>query len=161
MFKKGINFYWSFLNPKEEQQFITNGPVNNTLETATTLSSKKIKKTVSKSMFEDIKFKNGKYFIPKSVLNEFNDLGKIFSSISIRIYQNNNDIQFRIVYLAKTSVFYKLGLRRNDYITKTNNEKFKSANEPIKYFQDMKSLKQLSLTIKRNGQIKELRYEIY
>ncbi len=163
-FKKGINFYWAFLNPKDEQQFSSNEMnsyevSSNTTQTSVTKSV--ARKSVARDMFEDIIYKDGKYFIPKSKLEEFTSLDRIFSSIAIQAHNISNKISFKINYLTSNSIFYKLGLRKRDFIIKTNNENFKSVTEPIKYFQNMKNLKQLSLTIKRNGQIKELKYEIY
>ena len=158
-FKKGINYFWAFLNPKDETNYVENTQNNYVTQTKNNTST--IKKTIAKDMFEDIKYKDGKYFIPKSTLKKYTSLDKIFSTISIQIRRSNDDISFRINYLSGNSIFSKLGLRKNDFIIKADNQKFKNVNEPIKYFQNLENLTQLSLTIKRNGQVKELKYEIY
>jgi len=158
-FRKGINYYWAFLNPDDEKEFKKNLHSSSTV--TLTNHSSKIRTTTARKMFEDIKFKNGKYYIPQDMLYEYSNMSKIFSTIAIRVYDINNVISFKVIYIKASSIFNKLGLQRGDMITKMNNLPFKSPSQPIKVFQNIKNLKQLELTIKRRGKIKELKYEVY
>ena len=155
-FKKGIDYYWAFINALDEKEFL-----ENKAETKSTVSSKTIKPTSSKKMFEEIKVKNGKYFIPKDMLEEYSDLSKIGRSVSAMVYNINGKMTFKVTRILSSSVFYKLGIRKNDFIIAINNQEIKSLTEPLKYFQNMQNIKQLSITVKRNNQKKELKYEVY
>jgi type II secretory pathway component PulC len=158
-FQKGSDFYWSFLDPLDEKEFVespkfsasnANGSVN------------PIRKTVAVEMFEDIKFKDGKYYIPKDMLSNKTDMMRHLKSASARIFNTRDGvISFKISYLPRSSVFYKLGIRQGDFIVKANGEAFKTINDPIKFFQNIGNVKQLSITVKRGNKNKELKYEVY
>ncbi len=158
-FEKNKDIYFAFLTPKDEKEF--EGVAKKTIIEKTTTSRQKVTATASREMFEDIKYKNGKYFIPKDMLASYKNMNKIFSSIAIQAYNINNYIKFKVTFVSNSSVFAKMGLRRYDYIIKINDADFKSISEPIKYFQDMENIKELSLTILRGNETKELKYEIY
>ena len=169
-FSKNGDFYFAFLTPEDEKNF-KSGVTHSKLESKpnsksnakTQTKRESVTGTTSVSMFEEIKYKNGKYFIPRDMMLEYTSLDKIFSGISIQSYSNNttNDIKFRINYISSKSIFKKMGLRTRDFILKVNGEDFKSVSEPIKYFQNLKNIKELSLSIQRGKKIKELKYEIY
>ena len=158
-FQKGINYYWAFLNPDDEKAFKKNSNTSNA--GVVTNQSSNIRTTIAKNMFEKIKFKNGKYYIPRDLLDEYSNLKNIFSTIGIQVYSINNAISFKVSYISASSIFSKLGLRQGDMIVKMNNLPFKSASQPMKLFQNIKNLKQLKLTIQRYGKTKELKYEVY
>ncbi len=158
-FIKNGNIYIAFLSPKDEKEFKTVASVGTGSYTTTT--REKVTESISREMFEDIKFKDGKYYIPKDMMLAYKDMGKIFSSISIQAFSINNDIKYKVRYVKPNSIFSKMGLKKYDFITQVNNQKFKSISEPIKYFQNLENLKDLSLTILRGNKTQELKYEIY
>ncbi|MEA1956659.1 MAG: site-2 protease family protein [Campylobacterota bacterium] len=157
-FKKGENYYWSFLSPTDERNF-----KEKVVDTKTTKPTAKtvVQDTVSREMFESIKEKDGKYFVPKSILGNKRDIQKTFSAIRVMSYNKNGEISFKFNYVKPSSIYSKLGLRKYDYVTKINGEKIKSVTQPLKLFQNIENINQLSLTVKRGNQIKELKYEVY
>ncbi|WP_373035037.1 PDZ domain-containing protein [Sulfurimonas sp.] len=158
-FQKGLNYYWAFLNPDDEKEFKKN-PNPSSTGVATNQSSN-IRTTTAKKMFEEIKVKNGKYYIPQDMLYEYSDASKFASTIGVRIYNINNTISFKVIHIKASSIFNKLGIKQGDMIVKMNNLPFTSPSQPIKLFQNLKNLKQLKLTIQRQGKTKELKYEVY
>jgi len=154
-FKKGVNYYWSFLDPHDEKGF-TENPQGN----ATAIKSK-VRKTVAVDMFEDIKFKDGEYFIPKDMLTNPANINRYLSSIGALLYNINGVMSFKITYIAPNSVFRKMGLKKNDSIVAMDGKPFKSMTELLAFYKNIKSAKSLSLSIKRGNQNKELKYEVY
>ena len=159
-FKKGADIYIAFLSPKDEKNF--QGVAKTTITESSTQSKRvKVTGTASKEMFENIKYKNGKYYIPQDMMKEYKNMNKIFSSIAIQAFNIDGYIKFKVTFIKPNSIFAKMGLRKYDYIQQVNNEDFKSISEPIKYFQNLENIKELSLTIKRGNKTKELKYEIF
>ena len=156
-FKKGINFYWAFISADDEKLF----RAKKSALPQTSSGGIAVDKTVAKKMFEDIKYKNGKYYIPGDMIGEYKNLGRIFSSIGIRAQRGKKAYNFKIVYVKPNSVFSKLGLKRGDVITKVNGEEFATPNGPMKLFQNIDNLKQVNLSIFRGSVKKELKYEVY
>ena len=156
-FQKGIHFYWCFLDPKDETAFkeSPNAPREGSIATS------KVRKTIARAMFEDIKYKNGTYYIPKDMIAQYTDLSAIAGTAAARPYMHGAQIMFQITYLSSQSVLYRLGFRKGDFITQVNKSNFKSITEPLKYFQNMKNIKKLSITVERVNQKKELKYEVY
>ena len=157
-FSKNGDTYWGFLNPNDEKNFRSKieAQKNNSLS-----KREQITGTISKNMFEQIKYKNGKYYIPKDIIQEFSNLDRIFSNIAIHPQVVNGKIAFRLIRITKGSVFAEIGLHRGDLITKVNDESFSSIAGPMKYFNDIINMKELKLTIKRGKKFKELKYEVY
>lgn len=159
VFVKNGDEYFAFLSPELEKEFqpsvapkAKNGVVNTRVA---------VTGTAARAMFEDVKFKNGKYFIPKDILMSYKSMKKIFSSIAIQAHNSNGEISFKVRRVVPGSIFAKIGLKRDDYITQIDNEKFKSISEPLKYFNKLDELKSLSITIKRGNETKELVYEVF
>jgi len=159
-FEKNGDIYIAFLTPKDEKNF--QGVAKTTIvENSVQNKRVEVTGTASKDMFEDIKYKNGKYYIPQDMMNEYKNMDKIFSSIAIQGYSLNGYIKYKITYVKPNSVFAKMGLRKYDYILQVNNKDFQSISEPIKYLENLENIKELSLTIKRGNKTKELKYEIF
>ena len=158
-FKKGINIYWAFLNPKDEKAFEEVAGVEGDASKSKVTNA--VRKTVVREMFEEIKYKDGTFYIPESMLEDMSNIMKHFSTIGIQIYDINGVISFKVNYLASSSVFAKLGLRKRDFITAVNGQKIKSVKEQMKFFQNIQNIKKLSISVKRGNQIKELKYEVY
>ncbi len=160
LFIKNGNRYFAFLTPEGEKEFKSEVFSSPIIKNSST-KREELTGTTSRSMFSEIKYKKGKYFIPRDLLMEYTTLNRIFSGISIQSYSIKDKIKFKINYISPNSVFIKMGLKKYDYIIKINNTKIKSVTEPIKYFQNLENIKTLSLTVKRGNKIKELKYEIY
>ncbi len=162
-FLKDGDTYIVFLSPDDEKTF---QKIEKKTSTTKTIHNKQTSRekatgTLAKGMFDEIKYKNGKYFIPQSILLEYATLNKIFSGIAIQAFKIDEKVRFKIVHISKNAIFNKMGLKKYDYITQIDNRDFKSMSEPIKFFQNLKNIKVLSLQIERNKQLKELKYEIY
>ena len=158
-FTKNVDTYFAFLTPEDEKNF--QGVAKKTIVNNTASRREVVTGTTSRNMFEDIKYKNGKYFIPKDTLLEYASLRKIFSGISIGTFIENDKIRFRVNHISNSSIFKKMGLKKYDFITQINGADFKSMSEPLKYFENLKNIKELALSIKRGNETKELKYEIY
>jgi len=159
VFTKKGNSYYTFLSPDDEKSFKEISAVAG--GTKTIIKREKVTGSIAKSMFEDIKYKNGIYYIPEDTLLEFNDLKKIFRSIGIQGFNKNGTIKYKVVRVNPKSVFGKIGLQRGDFILAVNGEKFKSMMGPVKYFNNLQNIKSMSITIKRGKKTKELKYEIF
>jgi len=158
-FQRGNDFYWSFLSPNDEKKFLSS--LNSSQTTVVQETQKSEYVTMARSIANTIKYKNGKYFIPKELLEDKNSIFRIFSSVRIVNYNVNNKLSFKILYLHPSSIFIRLGLRKNDQIIKINQKEISSFAEPLQLFNNLKNLRQLTLTIKRGNKIKELHYEVY
>jgi len=159
IFTKNGDEYYSFLSPDEEKEFKEISAVKGGNKVITT--REKVTGSVAKSMFEDVEYKNGTYYIPQDTILDFKDLKKIFRSISIKAYNTSNNIKYKVLRVNPKSVFAKIGLQKDDYIIAIDNNKFKSVMEPIKYFNNLQNIKSMNLTIKRGKETKELKYEIF
>ena len=155
-FKKGVNYYWSFLDPLDEKKFDTN-PQND----SSSVVKSEARETVSVDMFEDIKFKNGVYFIPRTMLNDSASINRYMSSMGALLYNDNGVMSFKITYIAPNSIFHKLDIRKGDYIVAFNGKPFTSMQEPLAFYKNLSSVESLTLTVKRGNKKKELKYEVY
>jgi len=160
IFTKNGDEYYAFLSPDDEKAFkesIKKGQRYTALDS----NRKDTTGTMAKKMFEDVKFKNGKYYIPKDLLLSYKNLKKIFSSISIQVFRTKGKSKFKVTRVASGSVFSKIGLKRGDFILKVNDEEMKTLTSPLKYFNNLDNIKNLKLTIERRTKLQELQYEIY
>jgi len=157
-FKKGADFFWSFLDPMDEKEFKESDSVPAPQSSAVVSS---VRETVAQDMFEDVIYKDGIYYIPKDMLSNKAGMMRHLTSAGAQVHDNSGVISFKISYLPKSSIFYKLGLRKGDFIVGANGAGFKSVNDPIEFFQTIDSVKSLSISIKRANESKELMYEVY
>ncbi len=131
---------------------------------ATPLSTpvKKRSKAPQKEPIEQVRREGDTFYIPRELLHEMHDIKKIFKYISINpVYRDNKLVGFGVVNVKKGSVFDKMGLQKRDIIEKIDGEPIKSESDAFKYFNRLEQLDSLSLTIKRQKESKELKYEIY
>ena len=156
-FKKGTDFFWSFLDPQEEKEFKESAGAPS--QGSAVVNS--VRETVAQDMFEDVIYKDGIYYIPKDMLSNKADMMRHLTSAGAQVFNTDGVISFKISYLPQSSVFYKLGLRKNDFIVGANGEGFKSINDPVKFFQTIDSVKSLSISVKRANESKEFSYEVY
>ncbi len=156
-FKKGINFYWAFLDPKDEKNFQESKVSANKGDSIIT----DITKTAARPMFEEIIYKNGKYYIPRDKFGSQRDMMRHLNSAGAKFHNRKGVISFYINYLASNSIFRKIGIKKGDLIVGANGRNFKSIHEPAKFLQNIDNVKSVSITIERHKQTKELKYEIY
>lgn len=155
-FKKGLDFFWSFLDPLDEQEFTG-------VDTFEPRKSVAIERAVDEEidLFVDVVFKHGKYFVPKNMLSDKADMMKHLNTAGSKMHNTSDSISFEISYLPKSSVFYKLGLRKGDIIVGANGSNFVSIKDPVDFFQTIDSVKDLSISVKRDNELKEFLYEVY
>ncbi|NOQ29867.1 MAG: hypothetical protein GQ570_01965 [Helicobacteraceae bacterium] len=160
-FLKANVTYWLYMNSDEAKGHI---------EKEAAQKSENIKKQMvadikrQNVMFEKIKFKDGTYFIPQTIMSEFNDLSKIFRDISLQSIRNtkgNRKLKYKIRRLRAGSVFSKLGLRKGDFITQIDGKILGGDADAFKLFNNMSSLEHISITVKRGAKEQELKYEIF
>ena len=89
------------------------------------------------------------------------NMDKIWKDISITDMKRNGKLLgFKVRYIRKGSFFEKIGLKRGDLIVEINGEKIVDYSLPMKKLREFNTLDGLTLTIIRNGERKELDYEI-
>ncbi|SHO81010.1 General secretion pathway protein C [hydrothermal vent metagenome] len=85
----------------------------------------------------------------------------IWKDITINeIKSGKSIVGFRVRFVRKGSGFDKLGIRKGDLILEINGEKLNSTKSAFNAYKEIKSIENLTLTIKRNNQEMELEYEI-
>ncbi len=86
---------------------------------------------------------------------------KIWRNIRIQEIRKNGQIDgFRVNYVKKGSFFDRSGLRSGDIIKAIDGSEIKSLSDVMKYYNDIKNLDGLSLTVLRGGNEVELEFNI-
>jgi general secretion pathway protein C len=87
--------------------------------------------------------------------------GQIWKSIKFRDYRVDRRLRgFRVVFVKQGSAFDQLGLKTGDIITAINGEEITSYSQVQKYYKNISKIRNLNLRILRNGEEKEIDYEI-
>jgi len=95
--------------------------------------------------------------IPKSKIDKYKkNLTRVWKEIGIIKTPEG----YKITYIKPNSVFEKLGLKKGDIILEINNMNLKSDADAWKAYNSLQDAKEIELLIKRNYNIKVLRYEI-
>lgn len=90
------------------------------------------------------------------------DINLIWDNISIEpSYQNGAITGFDIKNVKKNSVFSDLGLQAGDKIIAANGTPLTSIADAFRLYEQIDKIRVFKITILRNGQEKELEYEIY
>jgi type II secretion system protein C len=106
----------------------------------------------------DDKIQIKKTFVQKYVTNS-ND---IWREIAINENRVNGKIEgFIITGMSYNSVFKRLGLQKGDVLMSVNNKKLNSYSDALKIYKQIKTQKNIHLVVNRNGDIKEIDYELY
>jgi len=105
---------------------------------------------------------DGKKLIKRNLLTSYTkDVDKIWKDIGISENKVNGKLNgFRINFVKRGSDFEKLGLKRGDLLMAINAEELNSYNAAMGFFKDIENIENLTLTVLRNGTIKEIEYEI-
>jgi len=86
---------------------------------------------------------------------------KIWKNIGLYEVKNGNKLDgFKVRFVRRGSPFEKLGLQRGDVIKAINGEPIVDYATPMRMLRNADSLEDLSLTIERNHEEQELRYEV-
>jgi len=89
------------------------------------------------------------------------DIDKIWKNIGIEEHKKNGKLDgFKVNYVKKGSVFEKLGLKRGDILKAINGRELDNYNTAFNIYRKIDDIDNLTLTIERNNQEKELEYEI-
>ncbi|HHD82137.1 MAG TPA: PDZ domain-containing protein [Campylobacterales bacterium] len=99
--------------------------------------------------------------IPKTLLTSYTkDIDKIWKDIGLAQYKKGSQpYGFKVNYVKKGSDMEKLGLKKGDILTAVNAETL-NLSTAMSFFRDINNLDNLTLTVERNGQSKDLEYEI-
>lgn len=100
--------------------------------------------------------------IKRDFLNSYMKNPKdIWKDIGINEIKDGKSITgFRVRFVRKDSGFDKLGIKRGDIILGINGEKLTSHKSAFNAYKNIKTIENLTLTVKRNNQEMELEYEI-
>jgi len=86
---------------------------------------------------------------------------KIWKDIGISENKLNGKLNgFKINYVKKNSDFERLGLKRGDLLMAINAEKLDNLGAVMNFYNDIKNIDNLTLTVERNGKSEEIEYEI-
>ena len=66
----------------------------------------------------------------------------------------------RLFAIRKDSLYEKLGLKNGDIITSVNDSSLSNPAEALKLFEKLKSEREISVKLERNGEKKSLEYSI-
>lgn len=89
------------------------------------------------------------------------NVGQIWKNIKIKDYRVDRRLRgFKVTYVKKDSAFDSLGLKSGDIIVAINGEEIKSYSQVQKFYKNIGKIKQLNLTISRNGEEREIDYDI-
>jgi len=149
IFKKNSEeFKLTLENTKNSKSISHSNPVR---------SAPKVKKQGDNSIEEIAGVKR----IPKSLLTSYTkDMDKIWKDIGLAQYKNNGKADgFKVNFIKKGSDIEKLGLKRGDILKAVNAEPL-NLSSAMGFFNDINNLENLTLTVLRNGESKDLEYEI-
>jgi len=99
--------------------------------------------------------------IPHTLLTSYTkDMDKIWKDIGLAQHKTNGNADgFKVNFVKKGSDMEKLGLKRGDILKGVNSEPL-NLSTAMRFFNDINNLDNLTLTIERNGQSKDMEYEI-
>lgn len=126
------------------------------------LSAKRGKKILEEIDAEkSITNAGNEYQIDRSYLNkQIENLSAILSQAKATPIKNpDGSLSFKITDVVPGSVYTTLGIQDNDYISQINGRPIKNPGEVMSLFRRIKSVKNLNLTIKRNGTEQVLNYK--
>ncbi len=102
-------------------------------------------------------------FIKRQQLQKYaKNPNEIFRHIKIKeIIEHKRLKGFQVMSVEKKSIFGQLGLQKGDIITGANNREFRSVSQVFKLYNNIDTLDNLILHVKRGNEEKDLEYEIY
>ncbi|MFN8369727.1 MAG: hypothetical protein U0T83_03775 [Bacteriovoracaceae bacterium] len=111
---------------------------------------------------EGIDRDGNKFKISRKLINEkLKDLGSVLSEAkAIKVTNPDGTLAFRIVDIVPGSIYSHLDIQNLDEITEINGEKIKNVNEIMNLFGTIRNVDKLNITLLRQGETKNLNYEI-
>jgi general secretion pathway protein C len=126
------------------------------------ISKPKEKPKVEKNINRDIKRDGDTTIISKNLFNKYkSNISLIRKNIGVAPVMENNKLKgFRVRYIKKGSDFEKVGVKSGDIITAINGEEITDLSVPIRFFNNINTISNATITIKRGNEEKELEYEV-
>jgi type II secretion system protein C len=86
---------------------------------------------------------------------------QIWKNIKFRDYREDRKLKgFKVTYVKKGSPFEQLGLRKGDIIVAIDGDRITSYSQVQRYYKNINQIRSMNLTISRNGEEKEIDYEV-
>ena len=106
---------------------------------------------------------SGIYVVSKRDISHFaSNPREIWKNIAIHEIRSGREIRgFKVTWVKPGSKFAKIGIKKGDVIIKANNKRLKSYKDAIDIYANINKLKEVSIVVLRNGEEKELIYEIH
>ncbi len=100
--------------------------------------------------------------IKKSFLNEkLKNIQAILNdAYSMKIDNSDGSQSYKISNITPGSIYSYLGIQDNDLITKIDGKKIRAMTDILGFFSKIKTIKNIGLTIERNGRVEELKYVV-
>jgi general secretion pathway protein C len=111
---------------------------------------------------QEIKQDGDTTIISKNLFNKYKgNIGLIRKNIGVAPVMENDKLKgFRVRYIKKGSDFEKVGVKTGDIITAINGEEITDLSVPIRFFNNLNTITNATITIKRGNEEKELEYEV-
>jgi len=116
----------------------------------------------NKSETKDIVQDGDTTVISKNLFDKYKkDMDAIKKSIGVAPVMEDNKLKgFKVRYIKKGSDFDKLGIKKDDIITAINGEEITDLSVPLEFFNNLDTISNATITIKRGNEEKELEYEV-
>jgi len=115
-----------------------------------------------KDKVEKISSRDGIKLVPRTMLKAYvSDMTKAMRDIGLRpIRRNNQMLGYKVRFIRRGSPFSQLGLRRGDVIKAINGEDIVDFNGPMSVLKTADSIENVTITVLRKNEEKELEYEV-
>jgi type II secretion system protein C len=110
----------------------------------------------------NISSSGGEFIIPEDELNEaLNNLPTLLSQArAVPYFRNGQSIGMRLYAIKSGSLYEKIGLKNSDVIKEINNTQVNDPSKALKLFEDLKTERSINVSVEREGQDIQLRYQI-
>ena len=127
------------------------------------LSLQEAKKVLQQNNVTFSKEENNEHTVHRGDINYFaKNPAEIWKNISIVDYKEGGElIGFKVRWIKKGSKFAQLGLKKGDIIIKVNNKALHSYKDALDIYAKVAKLKELMLIVLRDGEEKEILYEVH
>ena len=163
LFKKDGKTYKVELFSKEKaKKSKRSTPRPHTNKRASKPAPAKKKEQAQAGVQKDIQQDGDVTVISKNLFNKYKkDIGAIRKNIGVMPYTENNKLKgFKVRYIKKGSDFDRVGIKTGDIITAINGEELTDLSVPMRFFNNIDTITNATITIKRGNEEKELEYEV-
>ena len=104
----------------------------------------------------------GKVSLDKAfVLKEASDLNRLMTQIRlVPAFEGEEAVGYRVAWIDKRSILYKVGLRRGDVVISINGEPVKNVQRLLRMYAALKDMNSVSVELLRNGHLKTIFVEL-